>query len=61
MVSQVLGRKLERWSSDELQTALYSDTLDRVQKDEAERILRKRDLAPDRKLGAAPTMSLLGL
>jgi hypothetical protein len=43
-------RELTRWSTDELETAILSDSLDRVQRYEAERILRERELAPDRKL-----------
>jgi hypothetical protein len=50
MSGRVLGKTLERWSSDELQTALYSDALDNAQRYEAERILRERELAPDRRL-----------
>jgi hypothetical protein len=43
-------RELTRWSREELETAILSDSLDRVQRYEAERILRERELAPDRKL-----------
>ncbi len=43
-------RALTRWSTDELETALVSGSLDPVQKDEAERILRERERAPDRRL-----------
>ena len=43
-------RELRRWSTDELETAILSGTLDNVQRYEAERILRERELAPDRKL-----------
>ena len=43
-------KALSRWSTEELENALYSDTLDRVQKGQAERILRERERAPDRKL-----------
>ena len=42
--------ELRRWSTDELETAILSGTLDNVQRYEAERILRERELAPDRKL-----------
>ena len=42
--------ELGRWSTDELETAILSGTLDNVQRYEAERILRERELAPDRKL-----------
>jgi hypothetical protein len=41
---------LTRWRTDELETAIYSGTLDPIQKYEAERILREREVAPDRKL-----------
>jgi hypothetical protein len=43
-------KALSRWSTEELENALYSDTLDRVQKGQAEQILRERERAPDRKL-----------
>jgi hypothetical protein len=43
-------KALSRWSTEELENALYSDTLDRVQKRQAEQILRERERAPDRKL-----------
>ena len=46
----MIRKTLQRWSTDELQTALYSGTLDNNQRYEAERILRDRELAPDRKL-----------
>ena len=46
----VKPKSLERWSTDELQTAIYSGMLDNVQECEAGRILRERELAPDRKL-----------
>ena len=46
----VKPKALEHWSTDELQTAVYSGMLDNVQSHEAERILRGRELAPDRKL-----------
>ena len=46
----VKPKSLERWSTDELQTAIYSGMLDNVQGCEAGRILRERELAPDRKL-----------
>ncbi len=42
--------ELGRWSTDDLDRAILSDSLDRVQRYEAERILRERELAPDRKL-----------
>ena len=41
---------LTRWSTEELETAVLSRSLDNVQMYEAERILRERELAPDRKL-----------
>jgi hypothetical protein len=40
---------LTRWSTEELETAIVSSSLDHVQKYQAERILRERELAPDRK------------
>jgi hypothetical protein len=43
-------KALSRWSTDELENALYADTLDRIQKHQAEQILRERERAPDRKL-----------
>jgi hypothetical protein len=43
-------RALTRWSTDELETALVSGSLDPVQKAEAERILRERERAPERRL-----------
>ena len=46
----MVRQTLARWSTDELQTALYAGKLDNVQKYEAERILRERESAPDRKL-----------
>jgi hypothetical protein len=41
---------LKRWSTDELETAIYSGRLDNIQRFEAERILSERDRAPDRRL-----------
>jgi hypothetical protein len=41
---------LERWSTDELETALCAGMFDNIQRYEAERILRQRELVPDRKL-----------
>jgi len=41
---------LERWSTDELETALCAGMFDRTQRYEAERILRQSELVPDRKL-----------
>jgi hypothetical protein len=46
----MIRKTLERWSTDELQTAIHSGTLDNIQRYEAERILRARELLPDRKL-----------
>jgi hypothetical protein len=46
----MVRKTLERWSTDELETALYSGSLDAVQKYEAERILRARESAPLRRL-----------
>ena len=46
----VTPKPLERWSTDELQTAICSGMFDNLQGYEAERILRMRELAPDRKL-----------
>ncbi len=48
--SSMTKKALSRWSTDELENALYADTLDRVQKHQAEQILRERERAPDRKL-----------
>jgi hypothetical protein len=41
---------LELWNTDELETALCAGMLDRTQRYEAERVLRQRELVPDRKL-----------
>ena len=46
----MVRRTLHRWSTEELETALYSGSLDAVQKYEAERILRERENAPYRRL-----------
>ena len=43
-------KPLKRWSTDELETAIYSGLLDNVQRFEAERILSERERAPDRRL-----------
>jgi hypothetical protein len=43
-------RELARWSTDEIESALISGSLDPVQKQDAERILREREKAPDRRL-----------
>ena len=43
-------RALTHWSTDELETAIHSGSLDNIQRYEAERVLRERELAPDRKL-----------
>src|SRR5262245_18677416 len=42
--------KLENWSAADLETALCAGMLDNVHRYEAERILRRRELAPYRKL-----------
>jgi hypothetical protein len=41
---------LQRWSTDELETALCAGMFDNTQRYEADRILRQRELVPDRKL-----------
>jgi hypothetical protein len=46
----MIKRALDRWSTEELETAIYSGSLDAVQKYEAERILRERESAPLRRL-----------
>jgi hypothetical protein len=46
----VTPRALEHWSTDELETALCAGMFDNIQRYEAERILRQRELVPDRKL-----------
>jgi len=43
-------KPLKRWTTDELESAINLGTLDNIQKYEAERILRDRERAPDRKL-----------
>jgi hypothetical protein len=43
-------KPLKRWSTDELETAIYSGSLDNLQRFEAERILSERERAPDRRL-----------
>jgi len=43
-------KPLKRWSTDELERAIHSDNLNRMEKYEAERILRDRERAPERKL-----------
>jgi hypothetical protein len=43
-------KPLIRWSTDELESAINLGTLDNIQKYEAERILRDRERAPDRRL-----------
>ena len=37
-------RALTRWSKDELETAILSGSLDNIQRYEAERVLREREL-----------------
>ena len=46
----MIRKTLERWSTDELLTAIQSGTLDNLQRYEAERILRARELLPDRRV-----------
>ena len=41
---------LRTWSTEELERGIYSGSLDVIQKYQAERILREREKAPDRKL-----------
>ena len=43
-------KPLKRWSTDELESAINLGTLDNIQRYEAERILRERERAPDRRL-----------
>ena len=43
-------KAMKRWSTDELERAIHSDNLNRMEKYEAERILRDRERAPERKL-----------
>ena len=43
-------KPLKRWSTEELERAIHSDNLNRMEKFEAERILGDRDRAPERKL-----------
>ena len=43
-------KPMKRWSTDDLETAIHSGGLDNVQRFEAERILRERERAPDRRL-----------
>jgi hypothetical protein len=50
-VSETVKQKaLERWSTDELKTALYAGMFDYIQRYEVEGILRQREFVPDRKL-----------
>jgi hypothetical protein len=44
------AKPLRRWSTDELESAINLGTLDNIQRYEAERILRDRERAPDRRL-----------
>jgi hypothetical protein len=46
----MMTKPLKRWSTDELETAIYSGSLDNIQRFEAERILSERERAPDRRL-----------
>jgi cytochrome c-type biogenesis protein CcmH/NrfG len=43
-------KPLRRWTTDELETAIYSGRLDNIQRYEAERILSERERAPERRL-----------
>jgi hypothetical protein len=43
-------KPLRRWSTDELETAIYSGGLDNIQRYQAERILNERERAPERRL-----------
>ena len=43
-------KPLQRWSTDELQNAIHSGALNKMEKYEAERILRERERAPDQRL-----------
>jgi hypothetical protein len=43
-------KPLNRWSTDELETAIYSGQLDNIQRYQAERILSERERAPERRL-----------
>ena len=43
-------KPLKRWTTDELESAINLGTLNNIQRYEAERILRDREKAPDRRL-----------
>ena len=43
-------KPLKRWSTEELESALNLETLNKMERYEAERVLREREKAPDRKL-----------
>ena len=43
-------KAMKRWSTDELVSAIRSETLNKIEVYEAERILREREKAPDRRL-----------
>ena len=43
-------KAMKRWSTDELVSAIHSETLNKIELHEAERILRERERAPDRRL-----------
>jgi hypothetical protein len=43
-------KALRRLSTDELETAIYSGSLDNIQRYEAERVLSERERAPERRL-----------
>ena len=53
MGGDMATKPLKRWSTDELESALNLDTLNKIEKYEAERILREREKAPDLKSGTA--------
>ena len=54
-------KALKRWSTEELERALHSDNLNKMEKYEAERILRDRTERPSGSSHAAHTMLLDGL
>jgi hypothetical protein len=53
-------KPLRRWTTDELETAIYSGRLDNIQRYEAEHILSERERAPERSSYAGHTTLLLG-
>jgi cytochrome c-type biogenesis protein CcmH/NrfG len=48
-------KPLRRWTTDELETAIYSRRLDNIQRYEAEHILSERERAPERSSYAGHT------